>query len=279
MEDQDPNAMGEEPVRADELAFEAENAALAEAEALDGEEPEDEDLFELELDGQVHVLPGALKGAFLRQADYTRKTQELAEQRRALEAERQALTGERKALSGAAADRATLAALDRQLEAFEGVDWRSLAQEDPQRAQALWSSFQETQELRQEFAAALSQHEGREELRAAREAAERMAQTGRTLAQEIDGWSPETAAKLVAYAQAFGVTMEELAEAADPRLWKILHKAWRADQASQQETALQAQAVRPAVQVAGAVSGGGVRDDLGTREWMARRTEQTRRAR
>jgi len=275
MEDQDPIAAGEEPVRADELAFEAEDATPAE-----GETPEDEDLFELELDGQVHVLPGALKGAFLRQADYTRKTQELAEHRRALEAERQALTGERKSLSGAAADRATLAALDRQIEAFQGMDWRALAQGDPRRAQALWEDFQETRGLRDEFAYALSHHESREELRAAREAAERMAETGRTLAREIDGWSPETAAKLVEYAQAFGVTMEELAEAADPRLWKILHKAWRADEASQQEAVAQAQAVRPAVRVTGgAAGGGGVRDELGTKEWMARRNAQAARGR
>ena len=45
--------------------------------------PPDDDTFELEVDGQVHTVPAALKGAFLRQADYTRKTQELADHRRA----------------------------------------------------------------------------------------------------------------------------------------------------------------------------------------------------
>ena len=44
----------------------------------------------------------SLKGAFLRQADYTRKTQELAEHRRAAEAERHALSEERRAFRGAA---------------------------------------------------------------------------------------------------------------------------------------------------------------------------------
>ncbi|WP_309091123.1 hypothetical protein, partial [Phenylobacterium sp.] len=217
-------------------------------------------------------LPGALKGAFLRQADYTRKTQELAEQRRALEAERGAW-------QGASADRATLAALERQLEAFEGVDWRALADGEPERAHDLWEAYQDTQRLRDDFAQALSHAERQDELRRAREAAERMAETGRKLSQEIEGWSPETAAKLVEYAQAFGVTLEELAETADPRLWKLLHKAWRADQAGQEELAARAQSVRPAVSVAGLATGGGVRDELGTKEWMRRRNEQMAKGR
>jgi hypothetical protein len=102
-----------------------------------------------------------------------------------------------------------------------------------------------------------------------------MAETGATLQREIEGWSPETAAKLVDYAQAFGVTLEELSQMADPRLWKVLHKAYQADQASQGEAAQRAQTVRPAVLVSGAATGGGgVRDELATREWMRRRNEQ-----
>jgi hypothetical protein len=87
------------------------------------------------------------------------------------------------------------------------------------------------------------------------------------------------AGKLVDYARAFGVTLEELGRAADPRLWKLLHKAWRADQAAGAEAA-EAPAVRPAVTVSGGGAGGaGVRDELGTREWMRRRNEQLAKAR
>lgn len=261
MEDEDAILMAEEAAR-----LEAEEAAMS---------PED-DMFELELDGAVHTLPGALRGAFLRQADYTRKTQELAEHRRAAEAELQALSAERRAYRGASGDRATLHALDAQLEAFEDVDWESLAQSQPERARDLWASYQETEALREDFAYALSHREAREELLAAREAAEAMAATGAKLREEIDGWSPEVAAKLVEYGQAFGVTIEELAQAADPRLWKLLHKAWRADQADEGASAAQARELRPAVVVAGGggAGGAGVRDELGTREWMRRRNQQ-----
>lgn len=252
-------------VRADELGLEP------------GDEPQ---TIEVELDGQVHVVPAALKGAILRQADYTRKTQELAEHRRALEAEREAFGQEAASLRGASRDRVRLAALDEQIAEFQAVDWEAYAAEDPQGAQQLWGRFQAVADARERLAYAVSHHESREEMRAAREAAEEMAATGAKLREEIDGWSPEVAAKLVEYGQAFGVTMEELAQMADPRLWKLLHKAWRADQASQGQAEAQAIQVRPAVTVAGGgASGGGLRDELGAKEWMRRRNDQMTRGR
>lgn len=254
-------------VRDEELAPEAEAVA-----AEEGAEPE---MFEVELDGQVYQLPAALKEAFLMRADYTRKTQELAEHRRAIEAERKALAEAKQPGGGASRDRAYLAALDEQLEDYAGVDWASLVRADPGRAQTLWAQFEAVKSLRGRYAAALADGDAQERLASAREAAEQMAETGRTLQREIEGWSPEVAAKLVAYAQAFGVTLEELSQVADARLWKILHRAYQADQAGQREAAAQVQAVRPAVMVASAGAGGsGVRDELGTKEWMRRRNEQ-----
>jgi predicted nucleic acid-binding Zn-ribbon protein len=49
---------------------------------------EDEDTEEIEHDGQKYALPKALKPALLMQADYTKKTQELAEQRKGLDEQR-----------------------------------------------------------------------------------------------------------------------------------------------------------------------------------------------
>lgn len=248
-------------------------------ETLDDEDGEEE-LHEIEHEGRLYAVPASLKGAFLRHADYTRKTQELAEHRRALEAERAAVAEHARTVGQAGGDRLRLAALDHQLEEFEAVDWDAFAAEDPQGAQALWGRREQLAEARDRLAYAVHHHEERGRLEAAREAAEKMAQTGRTLQQEIDGWSPEVAAKLVDYAQAFGVTLEELAQAADPRLWKILHKAWKADEGGQRDAAARAQAVRPAVLVSGAAAGGGgVRDELGTKEWMQRRNEQMRKGR
>ena len=277
MENEDANIAGEDELaRAQQLA------------GQDAEGPPDDagpdDTFEVELDGQVHTLPAALKGAFLRQADYTRKTQELAEHRRAAVAERRALAELTQTVDQVSHDRVMLAALDQQIEGFQEIDWEACAAQDPQAAQALWGRLQGLAEARERLAYAVSHHEERSGLQAAREAAEQMAETGRTLQREIEGWSPEVAGKLVEYAQAFGVTKEELSQMADPRLWKLLHKAYRADEAGQQEgaarSAAQAQAVRPAVLVSGAAAGGGgVRDELATKEWMARRNAQMAKGR
>lgn len=237
----------------------------------DGLEP---DVFELELDGEVHSLPASLRGAFLRQADYTRKTQELADQRRSMDLERESFGQEMAAGRGASRDRLRLVALDEQLTQFDEVDWDAFAEEDPRAARSLWARYQEMGEARDRLASAVAHHAERDELRAARKAADAMAETGAKLRDEIEGWSPEVAAKLVDYAQAFGVALEELAQAADPRLWKLLHKAWRADQAVEAEAG--APVVRPAVTVSGGGVGAvGVRDELGTKEWMRRRNAQT----
>jgi hypothetical protein len=63
---------------------------------LPAEEPAAEeaapDLFDIEIDGETFSLPPKLKDAFLRNEDYTRKTQELADQRRSYDQLREVST-------------------------------------------------------------------------------------------------------------------------------------------------------------------------------------------
>jgi hypothetical protein len=239
-----------------------------------------DDTFEVELDGQTHTLPAALKGALLRHADYTRKTQELAEHRRALEADRQALAAHAQDLAQGRHDRLQLAALDHELAQLQGVDWKAYAAQDPQGAEAMWSRLHEMADARGRLAQAVAHADERDQLHGARAHAQAMAQTGEALRREVDGWSPELAAKLVDYAQAQGIRPDELAQAADPRLWKLLHKGWQADAAAKGSAGAGAPVVRPAVTVSGGgVSAGGVRDELGTKEWMRRRNEQLAKGR
>lgn len=270
---------------ATKLAVDADPRVLAEvAEAQALGEPEADDHEEVEHDGQFYRIPRALKGAFLMHGDYTRKTQELAEHRRALEAQRRAHAEEVEVAQADIGDRARLHLLDQQLEDYQGVDWETFGQADPQNAQALWAEFTQTQQVRDQFAWALTHRTEKGRLEAQRRAAEQLAETGRVLSQEIDGWSPEVAAKLVEYAGAFGVTLEELREIADPRLWKILHRAHLGEQMEKQQasakTLEQTQAVRPAISVTGAAApGAGVRDEMATGEWIRRRNEQALKGR
>lgn len=242
------------------------------------------EFVEIEHEGQVYKIPAPLKGAFLMNADYTRKTQELAEHRRALEESRRALAERGGLIEASMQDRARLIALSDQLADFEKVDWQAYAAQDPEGAQSLWSAYQTMSQARDRYAYAIQHQEQQAQLIAQRELAEQMQQAGAVLSRQIEGWSPEVANKLVEYASAFGVTIEELREVADPRLWQILHRAYAGDQAQRQQQASkraeQTQAVRPAVQVSGGASGlGSMRDDLATGEWMRRRNAQMQASR
>ncbi|MFM1960944.1 MAG: hypothetical protein RL588_2461, partial [Pseudomonadota bacterium] len=186
-----------------DLADEVIEAAEPEAEDAPAEEEDRSGWGEIEIDGEVYLTPPALKSAFLRQADYTRKTQELAEQRRRMEAEREA--------AGAhVAARARLHLLDEQARALEGLDWPALEAADPERARALAERRRTLAETRERAAFDLARRE--HETRLAREAeeAEAVMATGRALAREIEGWSPALAADLADYARSFGVEADEL---------------------------------------------------------------------
>ena len=57
-------------------------------------QPVESDSEEIEHEGEKYRVPKALKNAFYAQADYTTKTQTLAEERRSFEAERQQLAAQ-----------------------------------------------------------------------------------------------------------------------------------------------------------------------------------------
>lgn len=247
-----------------------------------GAQPGVDGTVQVEHEGEVYDVPAALQNAFLAQADYAEKMQGLSGRARDLDARHHALGRAQAAAEESVADRAQLHVLDLQLAAYEDVDWRSLAAEDPDHAELLWRQFQATRAARIEFAQAVAQSHDRRRIEAERERAEQFANAGRILAREVEGWSPDVANKLVEYAAAFGVTLDELREVADPRLWRLLHRAHQGDEAARRQTTAdstaQVQAVRPAVTVAGAAAGsGGVRDELGPAEWMRRRNAQVAR--
>jgi hypothetical protein len=158
--------------------------------------------------------------------------------------------------------------LDHQLEVFAGLDWRLLAAEAPEKAQELWARFQGARAVRDRFASSLTNQIELSRARAEREHAQRMAEANAALGHEIDGWSPEVAEKLVEYAGAFGVTPDELRQVADPRLWRLLHRAYAAEDGENRRGVAQAQ---PGLR---AVVGNGPRDDISMREWMRRRNAQ-----
>lgn len=281
---------------------------------IEAPEPQEEDHEEIEHEGQKYKVPKALKESFLRQADYTRKTQEVADQRRSIETERQAWEQERaqqaEFVKELRAEIGTVERLAADLKAYDGVDWRAaqthIAQlyADPNRqaeahqAQAqynlAWNQFTALERDLSQAKAQLTEKEQRLATEQTRRVQAGMAETFATLEREVPGFNPDLAAKIVDHGmKAFGLKLEEAQQIADPRVWKLLHS----DHAKSAEIAkLQAenaklkghrtaqnnnqaaQQVKPATQVRGAAPATGApRDDMPVDEWMRRERERVAR--
>jgi len=247
------------------------------------------DEVEVEYEGKTYCLPPELRDALLRQADYTRKTQEVAKARKALEADRAA--HDQKA-AGARAhiwDAARVVALNDQLAQLDQVDWRALQKQDPNRAQALGQVRAQLKDLRDRAARAWTQKEKDHASHSQRATARRMSEVSAHLPRLIADWSPELDGKLMQYGTAQGLSHPEMSQATlqNPAFVKLLHKAHQFDEAEKkkqtQQTFDAALAARPVTRVGG---GGGTAsrrttdgsgDALSAEEWAKRERERMRR--
>jgi hypothetical protein len=249
-------------------------------------EPE---LVEVVYDGKSYQLPPELKDALLRQADYTRKTQEVAQTRRALEAAQLAHHQDVAKTRAHVQDAARIVALNDQLAQFGQVDWRALQAQDPRRAQALYQQFEQIKTLRDHAARAWRQRDQDQASHSQRATARRAQEVNAHMPRLIAEWSPELDARLAGYGTEQGLSPVEMAQAAlqNPIFLKLLHKAHQFDEAAKTRQAKQtfdaAQAARPVTRVGG---GGGTAsrrttdasgDALSAEEWVKRERERMRK--
>jgi hypothetical protein len=285
-----------------------------EAEA-DAEGDEDPDAEEIEHNGKKYKVPKDLKEGNLRQDDYTRKTQTLAEERRAFEAER--ATGlEQKTLQQAEfiqamrEDVGKVHLLETEVKKFETVDWRAAQQQiamlaaDPNRFQEAqqaqsqynlaWSQFTAAERDLTQAKSALTEKEQRLSQEQTQRVQATMRETVQTLQRDIPGFTPDLANKIVDHAmKAFGLQPEEARQMNDPRVWKLIHSDFakaseieklKAEngklkgQKTAQTSNAAAQQVKPAVQVRGsAPANSNPRDDQPMDDWV--KSERARMAR
>lgn len=232
----------------------------SETEESSANEEPTEDSEELDVDGFKISLPKSkaekLKAERMMNADYTRKTQEVAEQRKAFEAQREeTMRVQEETLN----ERATLIAVNQRLQQFDKVNWAQLNAEDPVTAQSLWIERTQLVEAQNALGTNISKKEqqiAREKEQKASEAQQSTAKQVRecfdVVARDIKGWSPELARSLDKTANEFGFTNAELAQVKDPRFVKLLHKAHIADQLlKKQASSLPKPQLKPVPQVGG----------------------------
>lgn len=306
------NPGAEEDVRVEtepEVGTEAETETTDQVEDIDPETGEprtpaaDDDTDEIEHAGQKYKIPKAVKPLLMMQADYTKKTQEVAESRKALETERstwQAQQTERaEVVQKLQEDVGRVYTLKSQLAEFDKVPWveafqAAAASDDPARESAkVNAAFAQYRALQAEAETAeKSLTEKTEKLRldAERETATRMEETGKVLARDIEGWGEERFNSLVSIAKSEGVTPEEMHTWDDPRAWKLLnrlHLTLAENQKLQTQlkskTTVDRHAASAGSQPAATVRSGGVpatgapRDDMPIEEWVKRERERVAR--
>jgi len=168
--------------------------------------------------------------------DYTKKTQEVAEQRKALEEYAQTVKVQeevfmqqvqlQQALIG---DVAQLTAVDKQLAAFNDVNWQELSDNDFVEAQKLFFTYNQLQQQRGQLATELEAKAQQIQQTQAAKMQEKIAQGKEILAKEIPNWSRETTQELMTFGKEYGFSDDELGTIIDPRHVKVLHDAmqWR----------------------------------------------------
>lgn len=256
---------------------------------------EEDDSEEIEHEGQKHRIPKALKPLLMMQADYTKKTQEVAESRKALES-RQAEINQRAEVFEALKEdhfkvqslEATRSTLQSQRDQYLNVDWAGLQQQDPDAYDAHRANQRAVRDALADAEEGLAAAQGSLKAKetARQEAASKATltefqSTMRTLADPekgIKGWSPELINQTEAFAKKeFGLTTEELLTS-DERAWRVLHRLRTAEDALQQKSTAQrhetAQQAQPAIRPKGNFAPAGLHDKLPADEWARRRNAE-----
>ena len=232
-EEEQPESESEEVESAETQDETEESSEEVEGEEEEAEEeaPRDEK-FVVKVDGkEIEVPKDELIRGYQREADYTRKTQKLAEERKLVESEFQQVRGEREQYSQ------ILGQLQQKLQEFEPQepDWNRLEVEDPTEYARQWTSHQRRQQ--QKFAVQAEQMRLNQlrEVEMQKQINTVLAQETAILKEKIPEWtSPEKAKAegkaLLEYGQQLGFSEQELNTITDSRALLALHKAWKYDQ-------------------------------------------------
>ena len=228
----------EETAASSEDSLDTEDASEEESEGEQSELEEDtqeEDkpqVFTVKVDGkEIEVTLDELQKGYSRTQDYTRKTQQVAEARKAAEAELQAVRAEREQYAQ------LLGALSEQVKAAAEpqIDWDRLYREDPIEYVRQREVMRENKEkaaaiqAEQQRLAEIAQQEQMQQFQAVK------AKEAQALIEAIPSWKDPAKAKaekamLVEFGQKMGFTPQELGNIFDHRVVLALRKAALYDQ-------------------------------------------------
>lgn len=228
-------------------SVEPQDEAEEDSEDVEGEEEETEEeepvetKFVVKVDGkELEVDKEELIRGYQREADYTRKTQKLAEERRLVESEFQQVRAEREQYAQ------VLSQLKQKVQEFEPAepDWNALEAQDPVEYARQWTHFQRRQQQLQ----AIQQEEARvnalRQVEQQKHLQELLIAERDKLIEKIPDWKNPEKAKaerdgVLEYGKQLGFSDAELDQVTDSRAVIALYKAWKYDQLMSKKPELQ----------------------------------------
>lgn len=215
------------------------------AEAEKGQTDEDTpELEEVEIEGVTLSVPKdqaeQIRKATLRQADYSRKMNEVSQKEKQAQAAIQQAEILSKGAEKYAAAMAEVQLADLQIKAFEGIDWQKLRQENPAEYAAYAADLQTRRLLKSEAEAKAKA--ASDEVRQAefQTLAKQRDEMIGVLSKSLKGWGDEMGTQLTQYAISNGVKQETLSRLVDPGLVIALHKAKQFDELQKAKQTLKA---------------------------------------
>ena len=197
----------------------------------------EEELYDVTINGnnQKVTLDELLKG-YSRESDYTKKTQDLGNQRRDLETQQESLKNEQNAVKRARDDYAEkLKVLNESLSAEQNIDWVKLAQEDPQTYAVQKAEYDRQQDLKK--IAQQEQQRIQEEQRQEQKKVydNYIAKERELLKEKLPIYKDETKGKqfnnnLINFAKEIGYSDQEISMLVDHRAVMMLADAYRYNQ-------------------------------------------------
>ena len=210
------------------LPSQAEEAAAAAGEPV---ETEIDDAFaDLEWDGQTLKVPKGLKEAVMRNEDYTRKTQELAEHRRSTDQIRelaQAKALEQSFAESIGPEQQEISVIDAYLQQAQKLDWSQMTAEQMMRQKMELDTIKER---RASLADSINGKRTKFTSEIQAKLTELRGKSRELASKSIQGFTEETEKAMREYAKTEGLTDPELDNVLlDPRSYKIVYKAMQFD--------------------------------------------------
>jgi hypothetical protein len=186
---------------------------------------------EIEVGDRKFALPKSaaaqLKTERMLQADYTQKTQGVAEERKAVAAERADVARQAKEHQEYAKEMASVIALDDQIAQYNALDWNSIIASDPQQAMQLQQQQKALEHQREAASNSLTQKQQQIALDKQQSFAKQVQDADAYMQREIPGFATGRNDELAKYGAKLGMSPEAIAKAVikNPVVATLLHKA------------------------------------------------------